>query len=230
MPFKVTQRNGNRDEEVAITLKDISGIDDKDLQDSIANSKKAAEDAAAARAASDTISGDVNAIKETLASLVKKGSTTGGGGGDSDRHEEVDPAIAMSATAQKTALEAKIEIVKNKMATATDSEGNYLYPYWTQFEADIEKLVEKDPLVAKQNASYWENAYNIIVGRNIAKIRNGDIKAKQKLFIEGSSGNSHVNNGTKKDDEPSDIDKQLAAKQGIPIEKYMKSKQGLKFI
>lgn len=109
--------------------------------------------------------------------------------------------------------------------------GSLKFPFFDKFESEIEELVGKQPLQMRCNPNAIENAYNVVVGRHASEIADDASKKGGVFFTESASnqGSGHNGNDSKMGSAVvTDLDKQQAAKFGIPLEKYMKSKAALK--
>jgi hypothetical protein len=224
MPFKLSR--GRNNEEVEITAKDVIGMTEDELKANFEKLKIIDE----LKTAQDTQNTALTSIQTTLAALEgrlpkTKENNNDGGGND---NEEQDPTTRVLNYVTQTALESKIEVVKSRLRGKTETDGSLKYPYWDQFEEDMNKLTEKDPIQQKTLEVYWDNVYSIIFARNYKKIQDGTIKAKRTMFMETGSSMSGGQE-TNTEDKPTDTDKQQAAKFRIPIEKYMETKKKLKF-
>lgn len=232
MPFKLSRRGSNED--VEVSAKDVIGMTEDELKAQLnkideVNTKLSA----------------IDDIKATLAGLEGKlntarGNNNGNNGGDNevdgdvnnggDVTRNVNPVLVELAKTQEMTLNTSINVIKSDMRRATKEDGfTPKYPYWDTFLTEMEKLTEKDPLAAKNKESYWEYAYSIILARHLDEIQNGSLKVKRVNFVEagGSNGSGNVKTNT---NEPSEIDKQQAAKFNIPIEKYMETKKKMVFV
>lgn len=181
-------------------------------------------------------------IQETLARLAgnntnKNNNSTDSNNSNNNNNNSIDlndpnkVALAVGLNATVTAKNAMVMGVKSQMREAIDEGGNFKYPYWDSLQADIEAMTKNDPIDSKMNPLYWENVYKICAYNKQKDIADNKLRAR-RFFTEGVSGTNGVNgsgtsNGGQKTNEPSDIDKQQAAKFGIPIEKYMESKTKL---
>lgn len=220
MPFKL--RRGRNDEEVEIGAKDVIGMTEQELKDSLGKIDTAVTTANETKTAVDSIKEVLAGLEGKMTEAFKPKKPAGGEGGN---EEEQDPQAQLNAFTLQTALESKIEVIKAKMRSKSDT-----YPYWDNFEDAMNKLTEKDPLQSKTQEAYWDKVYKIIFAEKYKEIQAGTIKAKQSMFIEtGASGSGNQDTGNK-DDKPSELDIKQAAKFNIPIEKYMATKKTLNFV
>lgn len=234
MPFKLGRNRGN--EEVEIGAKDVIGMTEEELKtqlgkiDEISTKLSAVDDIKATLAG---LEGKITAAAKSKGSEGGNGGDGGEGGGNSN---EDNPLLVAIADTRKMTLETNINVIKSDIKRSMKEDGRPKYPYWETFEKEIEELTKNDPLVAKNRPEYWDSAYNIVVGRHLDDIQAGTVKTKKMTFVEGGgsgSGGSGTNN-TKNPLEPTDIDRQQAAKfnggKGIPIEKYMETKAKMRFV
>lgn len=229
MPFKFSKR-GNED--VEISAKDILGFSEDEIKEKFGSLD-------GLRSAVTEQSTTLEALKANLAALTEKITELGGknnnnnnGGGEGGGEEEVDPSVRLSAAALNMGMENKIDSIKSKMRSAMVPNSNppkLKYPYFEQFESEMEELTKKDPIASKTNPVYWENAYNIILGKNIDKITSGEIKTRQSFFLEGGGPNP-VHGERVDPNKPSEVDIRQAAKFNIPVEKYMETKKKMTFV
>jgi hypothetical protein len=214
----------------------LLGIKEEDLK----NQLKAGAEAGAKVTELDTkMTSGFDEIKTILAGLTSRGAGNGGNdggtGGNGDGNdggggngESVDPSLAVAMTAQKTALDSKIGLIKLQMRDSMDSEGGFSFPYWDQLSKEMEELTKNDTLIVKSNPAYWENVYHICYSKNHKKFEKEGLKGRTKFTSEPINGTANVTTVDK--NKPSEIDIQQAAKFRIPIEKYMESKSKMQFV
>jgi len=219
MVFKL-KRGGREMEEQEITSKDVIGLTEEELKTQLAAGPAAVADLKTKVEEQGTI---LDAIKNSLAGLEGRLPKTKEQIENEENDDNIDPSMKVATYATQLALEAKIDNVKNRMASNITK-----YPYWEAFEVDMLKLTEKDSLSVKTQEQYLDNVYSIIFARRYKEIQDGTLKAKRTMYIE--TGSSMGGGGDKKEDStPSELDKIQAAKFKIPIEKYMETKKGLQF-
>jgi uncharacterized coiled-coil protein SlyX len=219
MSFKL-KRGGRDMEEQEITSKDVIGLTEDELKTQLAAGPAAVNELKTKVEEQGTV---LDAIRTSLAGLEGRLPKTQQQQQQEENEDNIDPSMKVATYGVQLALEAKIDNVKNRMAS-----NNSKYPYWEVFESDMLKLTEKDSLQVKTQEQYWDNVYSIIFARRYKEVQDGTIKAKKTMYIE--TGSSMSGGGDKKEDNtPSELDKVQALKFKIPIEKYMETKKTLQF-
>jgi len=228
MSFKI------RGEEV--NPKDIIGIEPTELTDKLGKVDTLSTDFGSFKTATET---GISEIKQALAALAGGGQQKQQQQQQQQQQEEqfdandpIQVANRNSIIAQTTALNAQIATVKLSLRERMNSTGEFEYPYWDQLLGDMEELTKNDQLGPyKASEQYWINAYSIVLGRWYSAGKLDKVKPRKRFFTEGgtSAGASAAN--TNEDPlKPTAIDEAQAKKFGLPIDKYMASKQNLNFV
>lgn len=229
MPFKF--RTGEE-----IDSEKLLGIKEDDLKNQLKAGTEANTKIGAVQADVTELKTGIDSIRQALAKLTGGGkddttnnnNNNNGGLTEDDLKDPNKVAMAVGLNATNIAMGAVASGIKASMRDSTDDNGKFKFPYWDYLSADIEALTKNDPINLKQSPQYWENAYAICAFKKQQEIQDKKITGR-RVFVEGvTGGGGNIEQRNTNTNEPSEIDKQQAAKFNIPIDKYMASKAQLK--
>lgn len=221
------------------SFKETFGMEEQEMKDMITKGATAADELKAMKEKLEkleTSAGEVSEIKEMLTKIASSttnnntttnNTTTDDGTGrrriPSVADDEDGAFAARMAPVLGLALATRAEVVFDRVINSQK--------YGEILKKDIEAVLAKEPLEARCRPEFVQNAYDIVVARNLDKIQEDNNKREGRFFIEGgNSKNTTLDIEPKDKTKLSDKEHQQAVNFGMTDEEYAKSKEKLQYV
>lgn len=138
--------------------------------------------------------------------------------------QRLGPAVMMSMhAAAQTARMAAREKINGKFKIGDVGA-------FDKYESEINELLKSVPLQEQIYPQTFENALNVILGRNMSTILQEQSKTGGKFFVESGVAPTGGQPSPKTEDGLTDAEKKIAASMKMTPEQYIEQKKGMKFV
>lgn len=132
--------------------------------------------------------------------------------------QRISPYAAI--TMQTAAITAKQEALRGLQRKQATEKNNIDASLFERFEGEVLELAKNCTPAQLANPATWVHLYYNVKGKHA-----DEIVSNPKAFFTEDAHRAPAGGGAPQDDQPTDQEKSIAAKMGVPIENYMKNKK-----